>query len=317
MLYKQMKYEADDPKIKEIYDNRQSALKWILVTSFGYLGYKNARFGKVDAHIAVCAFARDALLKTAHISEKHGFEIIHGIVDSLWLKKENASPRDYVELAKQVSKEIGVPLNVEGSYRWIVFLPSRMHSEVPVLNRYYGVFESGKIKVKGIEAKRRDTASFIRDAQIEMIKTLAKAPDAKTFREKIPEALKVLKTYLEKISAQKVELNELLIAKQLSMHPNEYSHNVFTAIAAWQLMKEGVEISAGQTVKYLITDADNRRPERRVSAAQLITLNTRYDPDKYAELLILAAENILSPFGFNAEKLRSSLIYNKKQLALA
>jgi len=53
------------------YDNRQSALKWILVTSFGYLGISNSKFGRIDAHIAVCAFARDILIKTSKIVESY------------------------------------------------------------------------------------------------------------------------------------------------------------------------------------------------------------------------------------------------------
>ena len=112
--YKHLRNEAEDPELRRVYNRRQNALKWILVTCFGYLGYKNARFGKVDAHIAVCAFARDALLKTVRMAEERGFEIVHGIVDSLWLKKESASPREYAELCNAVSREIGVQLNVEG-----------------------------------------------------------------------------------------------------------------------------------------------------------------------------------------------------------
>ncbi|EMO53823.1 hypothetical protein LEP1GSC172_4439 [Leptospira noguchii] len=30
------------------YEARQSALKWMLVTSFGYLGYRNAKFGRLE-----------------------------------------------------------------------------------------------------------------------------------------------------------------------------------------------------------------------------------------------------------------------------
>jgi DNA polymerase I len=63
--YKELMADADDAKLKRVYNMRQAALKWILVTCFGYLGYRNARFGRVDAHMAVCAFARDTLLKTA------------------------------------------------------------------------------------------------------------------------------------------------------------------------------------------------------------------------------------------------------------
>jgi DNA polymerase elongation subunit (family B) len=58
LLYKQLKSEARDVELKQVYDGRQGALKWILVTCFGYLGYKNAKFGTVDGHIGVCAFGR-------------------------------------------------------------------------------------------------------------------------------------------------------------------------------------------------------------------------------------------------------------------
>ena len=63
-------------------------LKWVLVTSFGYLGFNNAKFGRIDAHIAVCAFDRQVLLQAAKIAERLGFRVLHGIVDSIWIKKE-------------------------------------------------------------------------------------------------------------------------------------------------------------------------------------------------------------------------------------
>jgi DNA polymerase elongation subunit (family B) len=63
LFYKRMKEEASDKQLREVYDKRQIALKWILVTCFGYLGYRNAKFGTVDGHMGVCAFGREALLK--------------------------------------------------------------------------------------------------------------------------------------------------------------------------------------------------------------------------------------------------------------
>jgi len=38
---------------------------------------------------------------------------------------------------------------MDGVYRWVVFLPSRVNERVPVANRYFGVFQSGEIKVRG------------------------------------------------------------------------------------------------------------------------------------------------------------------------
>jgi len=314
--YKQLRNEAEVPKLKEAYDRRQNALKWILVTCFGYLGYRNARFGKVDAHIAVCAFARDALLRTARLAEERGFQIVHGIVDSLWLKREGATAQEFVGLCKDIAREIGVPISFEGRYRWIVFLPSRMHEGVPVLNRYYGVFENGRIKVRGIEARRRDTPSFIRGAQLDVISVLGGAADSKGFMARLPEAVGLLKGYVRKLVNGEVAVEDLFVVKQLSMDPSDYVHNVFQAIAAMQLASEGIEVSAGQTVRYLITDAESRRLNRRVKAAELVDENTRYDVKKYLELLLAAGANILSPFGYTSEKLHDLVVRNQRQVAL-
>jgi len=316
-LYKELRNETEDLELREIYDQRQSALKWILVTCFGYLGYKNSRFGKVDAHIAVCAFARDALLRTMRIAEQRGFEVIHGIVDSLWLKKEGADPRDYAELCGSVSREIGVPLNVEGRYRWIVFLPSKTHAGFPVLNRYYGAFDSRKIKLRGIEARRADTPKFIHDAQVDMIKILAKARNSEEFMQRIPEAIDVLRSYAKKLAEKRVEAKDLLIAKRLSLHPSEYSHDVLQAIAAKQLIKAGAKITAGQTVQYLITNSANKRANRRVKLAQLIDANTHYDLQKFMNLLFSSAANILGPFGYTTNDLYDLAVNCEGQKPLA
>ncbi|WP_420545397.1 DNA polymerase domain-containing protein [Nitrosopumilus sp.] len=74
----------------EIYKQRKAVLKWILVTSFGYLGFNNAKFGRIDAHMSVCAFARKILLDAIHIAEKEGFAVLHGIVDSIWIQKKRS-----------------------------------------------------------------------------------------------------------------------------------------------------------------------------------------------------------------------------------
>jgi DNA polymerase-2 len=107
--------------LKQIYDSRQAALKWILVTCFGYLGFSNAKFGSVDAHIAVCAYARDTFLKAARIAEDNGFEVLHGIVDSFWVKKKGATAEDFQKLCQIITNEIGIP-SILRPYKWIVFL---------------------------------------------------------------------------------------------------------------------------------------------------------------------------------------------------
>ena len=304
--YKRLRDETRDPKLKEIYDRRQAALKWILVTCFGYLGYKNAKFGTVDGHIGVCAFGREAFLKAARTAERRGFTVIHGIVDSLWLKRDGAAAQDYSELCGEISAEIGVPLNFEGRYKWIVFLPSKMHPRIGVLNRYYGVMDNGKIKVRGIEIRRHDTPRFIYDAQVEMINILAKASNTREFRDRIPEALQVVKAYRRKLLDGEIPLWRLIVTKHLSKNPQKYKQHVSQVIAAEQLMREGAEIHAGKNIRFLFTDAENKRHERRVRAEQLIEKGTNADTAKYLLLLYASAAGLLSCAGYTSKSVSNA-----------
>jgi DNA polymerase elongation subunit (family B) len=313
--YKQLRDQTRNPALKEAYDRRQVALKWILVTCFGYLGYKNAKFGTVDGHMGVCAYGRDAFLKAARMAERRGFSVIHGIVDSLWLKKEEVTIQEYTELCHDISEEIGVSLNFEGSYKWIAFLPSRIHPRIGVLNRYYGAMENGKIKVRGLEIRRRDTPRFIYDAQKEMIEVLSSANNSKEFFEKIPEALKIAKTYREKLLNGEIPIWDLIVTKHLSKNPKRYKQKVSQAIAAEQLIKEGAEIQAGKNIRFLFTDVENKRHERRVIAEQLIEAKTNSDVRKYLLLLYSATANLLSFSGYTTQTIYDAVRgYNHRNL---
>jgi DNA polymerase elongation subunit (family B) len=316
LTYKRLKDTVKDPQLKEIYDNRQAALKWILVTCFGYLGYRNAKFGTVDGHIGVCAFGRDAFLKSARMAESDGFEVVHGIVDSLWLKKKDTTLDEYRRLCKKISDEIGVQLNFEGRYRWIVFLPSRMHPNIGVLNRYYGVMESGKLKVRGLEVRKHDTPKFIYDAQMEMLNVLASANNSKEFAEKIPDILGVVKRYRQRLIDGEVPVWDLIVTKRLSKNPKQYRQQVSQAIAAEQLIKEGSEVHAGNNVAFLFTDSSNKRYHRRVMAKQLIEKGINADTRKYLTLLYESAANLLSFKGYTAKTIHRSMVNQSTQTNL-
>ncbi|HYR81860.1 MAG TPA: DNA polymerase domain-containing protein, partial [Thermoplasmata archaeon] len=93
--YKKMKKEPGP--LQGVYEGRDTILKWTLVTSFGYQGYKNARFGRIECHEAINAYARNILVRTMEIAESHGYEVVHGIVDSVWLRPTaNADPIEKV-----------------------------------------------------------------------------------------------------------------------------------------------------------------------------------------------------------------------------
>ncbi len=80
-------------------------------------------------------------------------------------------------------------------------------------------------------------------------------------------------------------------------------------------MEEGLEVSAGQTIRYIIRDHRSKDPGRRVVAAQLLEEDTEYDAAIYSEMLLDSAASVLAPFGYKKEKLRQTLS-NTIQLTL-
>jgi len=288
-----------------------------LVCAFGYLGFKNARFGRIDAHIATCAFARQILKETVHLAESRGFRLIHGIVDSLWLKKEGAAEEDYLKLRAEIEETTGLPISFEGIYRWIVFLPSKAHRNVPVLSRYYGVFRSGKIKDRGIATRRHDTPSIIDRCLREMLRILAGSEDAREFYARLPSAYKVVERYVRLLRSGALSLEELAIRKHLSQNPDEYRHRVLQAVAAYQLAEEGVRLNAGESVSYVITNNRSKLPSRRALATELCENYHSYDAEAYIDLLLSSVETMLMPFGFNKANLQSlPIIQMRSQLLL-
>lgn len=308
LLHKRAKYKtlmnkATDPALRKIYDQRQAALKWSLVCSFGYLGYKNARFGKIDAHIGVCAFARKLLRQTIEIAQERGFSVVHGIVDSVWLKTENSSEENYLDLCRTIEDRLGLPVSLEGIYNWIVFLPSKVHTDLPVLNRYYGAFRDGKIKVRGVEYRRRDVPAIIKACQHDVISFLASARTRAEFLGLLPDTLRLIRSYINRLYSGQVDVQDLLVTKQLSKSPSEYRHNVMQAIAAKQLVEQGTKISAGQTVSYVL-----QAPfEKPVIPIELIDGPVQYDAKKYTQLLLDAAAGLLAPLGYDKQRLLTKL----------
>jgi DNA polymerase elongation subunit (family B) len=309
VMYKRLKKETLDPVKARMYASRVEALKMLGVCSFGYLSYRNAKFGLIDCHIAVCAFARKLLLDTARIAERRGFEVVHGIVDSLWLKKEGAKREDYLELCKEIAQEIGLPLSFEGIYRWVAFLPSRMHEGVPVLNRYFGMFEDGTLKLRGIESRRRDTIKLVANCQQEIFRLLGGAENAGELRNAIPEVLKTIRSCVHQIKMGKVPMEDLAIVNRLSKNYNEYTGNTVQASAARQLAEEGMELMAGQAVSYVITKFDSKISSEKVRPMELLDPSVKYDKKRYVELLLRGMSTVLEPLGLDEDTLTRQIRY--------
>ncbi len=282
---------------------RASAHKWLLVTCFGYLGYKNARFGRIEAHEAVTAGGREALLRAKEVAEELGFTVLHMYVDALWVKKEGArQPADFEPLLNTIADRTGLSIALDGVYRWVAFLPSRRDGRVPVANRYFGSFQDGSLKLRGLETRRRDTPLFISETQQKMIKCLAKTSGPQDKAGAAAEAVRALRSQLWRLHAGWVPLDHLLVGQKLSRKLAAYTSPSPAARAALQLEALGKTLEPGQRVYFLWLRG---LPDVHAWDLPEPPAYARLDLARYTELALRAAEAVLQPFGVTSEMLRA------------
>ncbi len=294
LRYKELKRTATGTDYDR-YDARQAALKWLGVTTFGYLGFNNAKFGRIDAHIAVCAWDRKILVDAARIAERAGFEVMHGIVDSLWVQKAGAGRNDYLALKAQIESETGFTISFEGIYKWVAFLPSKVDAAIPVLNRYFGAYQRGELKVRGIEARRHDTPPEFVQCQMEILKILARADSITEAKVKVPECVEVFLTYADSLERHEVPASELAFSTNLSKAPEEYNTMTVQHAAVKQLVGEGASLHAGEGIRYVITDYKGR-DSKRSTPLDMVRDQTKYDSERYIQLLAETCSSVLEPF---------------------
>jgi DNA polymerase II len=287
-----------------IYDRRQNALKWMLVTCFGYLGYKNARFGKIEAHESVNAFSRDIILRAKEIAEAQGYQFLHAIVDCMWIKKEGATEADYERMCSQVATETGIEISLEGIYNWVLFPASKMDPNIPTANRYVGYYENEDIKIRGIELRRRDTPRFIKHIQGEMLELLKPAKCIADVELLVPQMLAKAKEYVDQLRSGQVDPLELVIRRNISQEAGEYKNRSANAEVAKALDEAGIKLQPGERIEYILVDATGKKKPEKAKALALYSFDEGYDIEKYTEMALKAIETLLLPFGYDVDRLR-------------
>ncbi len=302
-----------------VYDHRQNALKWMLVTCFGYLGYKNARFGRIEAHESVNAYSRDAILKAKEMAEAKGYEFIHAIVDCMWIKKPGATEADYEQLAVEVSKATDIDLSLEGIYNWILFPASKMDPKLPTANRYVGYYMDREIKIRGIEVRRRDTPVFIKRMQGEMLEVFKPANTIADVEALVPQALEKAKEFIDLLRSGKADPLELVIRRHISQEADQYKNRSVSAEVTKALDEAGITLAPGESIEYILVDATGKKKPQKAIPLALYSFDEGYDIEKYTEMALKTVETLLLPWGWDVERLkeRFGLAGKKKRKAVA
>ncbi|MDD1691551.1 MAG: type B DNA-directed DNA polymerase [Methanoregula sp.] len=263
-----------DPRIEGI----DALLKWMLVTCFGYTGYRNAKFGRIEVHEGITGRSREILIRTKAIAEDLHFVVLHGIVDCLWVQ---GSPVGL--LRARVEQETGLNLEVE-HFDWIVFEP--MKDGFGAYNRYFGRMADGSVKVRGIAARRHDTPEYIRAMQREMLEVMGRAKTIAELEATKDEVSRIYRDAAEHLPDASPQ--DLVINRQISRA--QYTRRCIEGAAVEAYRRHGVHVAPGMKIRYVVTDAGRYRVEPAWCAAT-------FDQQYYQGLLDAAWEEIRFAFG--------------------
>jgi DNA polymerase-2 len=197
-----------------------------------------------------------------------------------------------------------LPVALDGVYRWVAFLPSRLDARVPVANRYFGIFQDGSSKIRGIEARRQDTPAWVADIQLALLDCLAGANSADELPGHLPEAMRLLRKAWLDLRARRIPLKALVASQKLSKELDDYLVPSPAARAAIQLRDAGKIVKQGQRVRFLYTLG---YPGVYAWDLPGQANPSILDVSHYQELLFRAARTLLEPLGVDEETLRDWL----------
>jgi len=307
------KLPKDDPQ-RQILQSVADALKWLGYVSFGYQGYKNNLFGNIQAHEAICAIGRETLVTSIETAQEMGFRVLAANVDSLFVQKNGAKKKeDFKPLMDEIFFRTGLIIELEGIFDWLIFTASKQNPHVGAANRYFGKFDEGRLKVRGMAQRRSDTCSWIANAEREIMDLLAKESSAAQLADYIPRVIAFTQSSLNNLDEERVPILDLVCQTKLSREPHEYKGNSISAKAARQLAADGKNMRVGQRVKFIYTHG-----EKTSVFAWGLPIEPNYslvNKERYKELLLRTVHQILQPLGLEEDDLKSLVYDNRKQLA--
>lgn len=306
--------DKDDP-LYAIYRSTADALKWLGYVSFGYQGFKNNLFGNIQAHEAITGIGREMLVTAKETAFEAGFKVLGANTDSLFVQKPGAvAAHDFQELLAEINRRTGLTIQLEGVFEWLVFLPSKLNPATGVANRYFGKFDDGHLKVRGLAQRRSDSCNWVADAEREIMALLAAELDLDHPLDCVLKAIQITRGYLDRLSGGSVPIEDLVVRKRLTREPQMYTGVSESAQAAIQLAAVGKQVHSGQRVRFIYTHGGK---------SKVLAWDLPGKPDykavnkrTYAGLLLRAVYEILSSFGINETDLVSLVQGECRQLAL-
>jgi len=272
-----MKKEENLEK-KKILDVQQQALKILVNSAYGYLGFSRARWYSKECAESVTAYGRKYIQYVMDEAKKVNFDVIYGDTDSIFLTKANESKDEILSDASKFLKYINaslpgmMELDLQGFYPTGIFITKK---------RYALMEEDERLIVKGLETKRRDWANIAKETQKEVLLLILKEKDVR-------KAVEFVRKRITALKQGNVRKEDLIIYTKLTRSVDSYIQKKEPHVAAVKrAMNKGINFEEGDIIAYIVTK-NGKEINEKTTIAELVE-EGNYDANYYIDNQILPA----------------------------
>ncbi len=270
------------------------AIKILMNSFYGVLGTPACRFASPELANAITGFGREILLWSKKWVEKHGYDVLYGDTDSLFVLSGAAEAEEARALGARLASELNESLSDHVRRNWRVesrlelrferlylrlYLPEVRHGSGGARKRYAGlVEENGRTEVvfTGMEAVRRDWTELAKEVQRELYLRLFNDRPVEDY----------LRGVVKNLRAGRLD-DRLVYRKAVRKDLDSYTASTPPHVAAARQMHG----KRGSLVAYYITESGPEPAEERRS---------RIDYEHYVQKQVRAvAEPVLALLGLS------------------
>jgi len=299
--YKKKKKEGTDDKILFA---KQWALKIVLNSAYGYLGYGRARWYSRECASATTAWARQYIHQTNDQAKESGFDVLYTDTDSCFILMNDKKQKDVENFLDKVNGELpgSMELEFDGYYKRGIFVTKKEGGAAK--KRYALMDEKENLKIVGFEYVRRDWCNLAKETQRKVIELVLKDGEPE-------KAATYVRGVIKDLKEGKVPKKELTIITMMKRKPEDYDSIGPHVAAAKKAIAKGVDIGVGSLLSFIITKRGNTISEKAL--LEEFVEEGNYDSNYYIKNQILPAViKIIRELGYTEE----DLIQGGKQAGL-
>jgi len=302
-------YFKKEAKKNPLFKPIEQALKIVINASYGVFGAPtNPYYAQAVAESITAEARRSLLTLVEYVRENYGhrgIEVIYSDTDSIFINTDDEEVIN--DLIRFVREGMHLELGVDYEFKWLALYKKK---------NYVGQFKDGKIDIKGLAGKKRNTPKFIKDVFNEVIEVMKglNENNINFIKDRITNVIKKYYYGLTK-NTMDIDVLDLSIRNVLGKDIEDYTVNkpihVKAAEKLYKYISEQFEdevsiktiLPKGSVITYVKTD-----PKICGSTAMPVEIATmnQIDKDKYVQWMGNVLEQVLEPVGLDFNNIIST-----------